>query len=56
MNIRYPVAAQNKSLQGRVVVRFIVSKTGQVTKPDVVKSAGIELDQEALRVISGMPA
>lgn len=54
-NIRYPAAAQMNKLQGKVVVLFVVDKTGRVKDPKVLRTAGPELDKEALRVISGMP-
>ena len=54
-NIKYPKQAQKDSIQGRVVVQFIVDKTGKVTSPSIVRSVSPELDAEAIRVINSMP-
>ncbi|NDV59745.1 TonB family protein [Bacteroides sp. 519] len=55
-SIKYPLAAQEKGIQGRVIVQFVVSKSGVITNPVVVRSVEESLDKEAIRVISGMPA
>lgn len=56
-NIRYPETAMKAKTQGRVVVKFIIDKnTGKVTEPTIMRSVSPELDAEALRVISSMPA
>lgn len=52
----YPQEARDSNIQGQVVVRFIVDEKGQITSPEVVRSAGSALDKEALRVIRAMPA
>lgn len=54
-NIKYPVAAEEKRQQGRVIVTFIVECDGTVTNAKVAMSAGEHLDNEALRVIKSMP-
>lgn len=58
-NMQYPERCKENKIQGRVIVTFVVNKDGSIVDPAVVKSAGpegVELDVEALRVISGMPA
>lgn len=55
-NIRYPEEAKKNKIEGKVVVKFIVDKEGNVTEAKVVKSPNELLSQEALRVISLMPA
>ncbi|MBR5841203.1 MAG: M56 family metallopeptidase [Bacteroidaceae bacterium] len=55
MNIRYPKEAQNKGIQGRVVVQFVVNKDGSITDAKVVKAVDPQLDAEALRVVNAMP-
>ena len=37
-NVKYPVAAQENGIQGRVVVSFVVEKDGSVSNPKVVMS------------------
>jgi protein TonB len=53
-NLRYPVAAQERKLQGEVVVAFIVNKDGSVTDVHIVKSLNSYCDREALRVLRTM--
>ncbi len=52
-NLRYPERAMNGNIQGQVVVRFIVDKTGNVTDPYISASVEYSLDEEALRIIKG---
>lgn len=55
-NIKYPVTAQEKGIQGRVICQFVVEKDGSITNIHAVRSSGdILLDQEAIRVLSTMP-
>lgn len=54
-NIRYPKAAQENGVQGRVVVKFIVEKDGSISHPEVVRGKDKDLDQEALRLVGSMP-
>ena len=54
-NMSYPQSCIDQNIEGRVVVSFIVDKTGQVRDAVVVKSVAPELDAEALRVVSSMP-
>lgn len=54
-NIRYPEAAQQNDVQGRVVVKFVVEKDGSVSQAQIVKGVDKDLDKEALRVVNKMP-
>ncbi len=40
---------------GRVIIRFVVDKEGNVVNPKVVRSVDPYLDKEALRIINQMP-
>lgn len=51
----YPEDAKRASIQGRVLVQFIVEEDGSITNPKVVKSVCPSLDAEAVRIISSMP-
>ena len=51
----YPEQAREDSIQGRVLLSFVVEKDGSISNPVVVKSSGDILDAEALRVLSEMP-
>ena len=55
MNICYPKEAQERGLQGRVIVQFVVNKDGSICNEQVVKSVDPQLDAEAIRVIRCMP-
>ena len=54
-NINYPVEAEKKGIQGRVIVTFIVECDGSVSNPKVTTSAEEHLDNEALRLVRAMP-
>ena len=54
-NIRYPQDAREAGAQGRVIVSFVVEKDGSISNAKVAKPTYSSLDDEALRVISGMP-
>lgn len=54
-NIVYPDDALANRIQGTVYLRFVVSKTGEVTRIEVTRSVDPLLDNEALRVLASMP-
>ncbi|HEY6913842.1 MAG TPA: TonB family protein [Paludibacter sp.] len=54
-NLKYPVEAQRKGIQGTVIVRFVVSKTGHVDKVEVLRSLYSALDAESVRVVQSLP-
>ena len=54
-NIRYPLEAQEKGIQGRVIVNFIVEKDGSLSNLVVERGVDPSLDAEAVRVIGDMP-
>ena len=54
-NIRYPEAAAQNDIQGRVVVKFVVEKDGSIGKAEIVRCVDKDLDREALRVVQKMP-
>ena len=55
MNIKYPPLAAANKIEGRVIVQFIIEKTGEVGDVQVVRSVNEELDAEAVRVVKSMP-
>ncbi len=55
-NVRYPEPAKVKGIQGKVVVRFCVRKNGVVDKVLALQGVDPELDKEAIRVVSSLPA
>ena len=54
-NITYPKEAKDKEIQGRVFVSFVIEKDGSVNEVKVLRSIGGGCDEEAVRVIKGMP-
>lgn len=54
-HIQYPTVAMENNIQGRVVVQFVVTKTGKVGEVKVVRSVDRDLDREAIRVCKSLP-
>jgi protein TonB len=54
-NIKYPTIAQEQGIQGRVVLRFVVSPDGSVGQVEVQKTLDPSCDKEAVRVVKNMP-
>ena len=54
-HIVYPEDAQVNLIEGTVILRFVVGKTGEVSRVEITRSVNALLDDEAVRVISGLP-
>lgn len=54
-NLKYPTAARNLGISGRVYVQFVVEKDGSITNIEVAKGIGGGCDEEAVRVLSAAP-
>ncbi|MBS1689629.1 MAG: energy transducer TonB, partial [Bacteroidetes bacterium] len=54
-NLRYPDAARENNIEGRVVLKFVVNEDGSVSDISVLKGIGGGCDEEAKRVLSAMP-
>src|SRR5690606_16935087 len=56
-NMRYPDAARENNIEGRVSVQFVVSEDGSISDVKVVGSrrVGGGCEEEAMRVVSSMP-
>ena len=54
-NLRYPVEAQQKGIQGKIILRFIVTKLGKVENAEVIRGIDASLDKEGLRVVKSLP-
>ncbi len=54
-NIRYPESAHKNNIQGRVIVKFVIESDGTVADAEIVRGVDTDLDNEALRVVNGMP-
>jgi periplasmic protein TonB len=53
--LKYPDIARENGISGRVVVKFVVDQTGQVTDVTILRGVDPALDQEALRVVRASP-
>ncbi len=54
-NLKYPIDAINRKIQGTVVLNFIVEKDGNIRRIIITKAVDPVLDFEAVRIISSMP-
>lgn len=54
-NVVYPEEAVKNGIQGRVYVKFVINKKGEVTKAKIARSVHSLLDEEALRVVNLIP-
>jgi len=54
-HIKYPTMAAENNIQGRVVVKFVVQKDGNVGEVVVVRGKDPDLDKEAVRVVKTLP-
>ena len=54
-NMRYPEEAKKKGIEGRVFVQCVIEKDGSHNSYKVIKSADSLLNEEAIRIVKGMP-
>lgn len=54
-NLTYPIIEQEMGNHGRVAIRFVVSKTGEITDIKVMKGVSPGCDREAINVVKKMP-
>ena len=54
-DLHYPEEAEEKGIEGRVLIRFVVEKDGRLTNFEVIESPDPLLSDEALRVLKQMP-
>ena len=54
-NMRYPEEAKKKGIEGRVFVQCVIEKDGSHNSYKVIKSVDPLLDEEAVRIVKGMP-
>lgn len=53
--IKYPKNAYDNNIEGKVLIRFVVSRDGSVTNATVLRSADPSLDQAALEAVKSLP-
>jgi protein TonB len=54
-NLIYPEIAKRAGVEGKVVLSFVVDKSGDISEVKVLKSIGAGCDEEAMRVLKIMP-
>lgn len=54
-NTKYPEQAKLNSIQGKVIVRFMVKEDGIVSDATILRSDNPVLDAESMRVVSSLP-
>ncbi|MEI6311047.1 MAG: energy transducer TonB [Bacteroidota bacterium] len=54
-HITYPAYEKEADISGKVLVRFVVEKDGQVSNVEILKKVSPGIDKEAIRVIQSMP-
>ena len=53
--LKYPSAAAQQGIHGRVIVSFVVNRDGSISDAKICKSLDTACDEEALRLVNGMP-
>ncbi len=54
-NLKYPEMAKETGITGKVFVTFVVEKDGSITDVKILRGIGGGCDEEAIRVVKGMP-
>jgi protein TonB len=54
-NLQYPSEAQINNIEGKVILKFVVSPDGSVDRIEILRSIDPLLDNEAIRVVKTLP-
>jgi protein TonB len=54
-NIRYPPIAAENGIKGKVTLKFVVNREGNISQVQILKGVDPSLDREAVRVVQSMP-
>ena len=54
-NMKYPKEAMDKKIQGRVILKFVITSTGKVGDITVVRGVDPLLNDEAVRIVKLLP-
>lgn len=54
-HIKYPAVAAESGIQGKVFLKFVVTKTGKVDRIQVLRGVDPTLNKEAIRVVKMLP-
>jgi len=54
-NFKYPVIPKEMGISEKIIVQFVIDKTGNITKATEVRGEDKHLKQEALRLVNSIP-
>jgi len=54
-NLKYPEEAYNNNIEGKVLVRFVITREGTITNASIIRSADPSLDKAALEAVKKLP-
>jgi TonB family protein len=54
-NVKYPKAAAEKGIKGKVYITFVVEADGSISRAKIARGVDPLLNEEALRVVNGLP-
>jgi TonB family protein len=53
--LKYPPIAEENGIQGKVIIRFVITKTGKTTNVEIMRSLDPSCDKEAVRLAKSFP-
>ncbi len=54
-NLHYPEKAKKQNIQGRIYVKFTITRHGKIKNIKIVRSVNSLIDEEAIKLIKNMP-
>lgn len=54
-NLKYPEAAKEKGIEGRVYVQFVIEKDGSISNVKILRGIGGGCEEAAVEMIKNMP-
>jgi protein TonB len=54
-HLKYPEGAKAAGIEGQVIIQFVIDEEGSVSEARVMRGIGGGCDEEALRMVNGMP-
>lgn len=55
LNLHYPTLALEQKIEGEVLISFTINMEGAIVDIKIIKGIGYGCDEEAIRVVKGMP-
>ena len=53
--MKYPAIAKSNGIEGRVIVQFVVDRSGGIKNAQILRDIGAGCGKEAIRVVNSMP-